>query len=59
MSVTGQRKNNALPGAIQKGLPIMVFLCIIEDDSWAETPKSAILALPFKVSNMFPDLISL
>ena len=31
----------------------------MEDDSCAETPKSAILALPVRVSKMFPDLMSL
>jgi hypothetical protein len=36
-----------------------VFRRTIEDDNWAETPKSAILALPVRVNNIFPDLMSL
>lgn len=45
-------------GAIQKGVPITVFLLEIVESNWAETPKSASFAYPLSVNKMLPALMS-
>ena len=47
-----------ISGAIQKGVPITVFLFDRVVSSLAETPKSAILAFPSLVTRIFPAFMS-